>query len=260
MPRDPLVARCHAALPELVASPEWAQQTVWYRRHEFDIEDMDLMSLSHGVLGPCLSRLLDEHDVLVRLLAVVEELLASDDRGARATSEHLVEYRLFRPGRDGGVAPLVGPATIRVLAGLHETWVPWRGLPAVLEPFMREVVAQVQAAHPTLSGVPSITVDLGATRFSMYAGFMYDPAGQRFEDLLVYFSVGSNDVATFELSRGSGVLLAPEFPQLVLSGDPGEPSFDVALREYVDAAMAFTWEHLPGILPELTEPYDREEV
>ncbi len=50
----------------------------------------------------------------------------------------------------------------------------------------------------------------------MYASMMYDPAGQRFEDLLVYLSVSREKVARFEVGRGNGELLTPEFPSIAL--------------------------------------------
>ena len=170
----------------------------------------------------------------------------------------MIEARLFRAGRDGRVAGLVGPATARHLAQLHGRWAPWKDLVAFLTPQLDNIIAEVTAAHPALSGAIRADVDLGVTPFTMYATVMYDRASQRFEDLLVYLSVSREKVARFEISRGNGELLAPEFPSIVLQGEPGMASYDAALRTYAGAAMDFTREHLPSILPLLAEPFDRE--
>jgi hypothetical protein len=117
---------------------------------------------------------------------------------------------------------------------------------AFFQPFLDEVVTRVKAAHPNISGGIGLHVESGGTRFQISAEFVYVPAGQRFEDLFVYFSVGSQNLATFELSRGSGVLLAPEFGQLILPGAPGDPFYDEALRKYAEAAMRSRGSTFPG--------------
>ncbi len=116
----------------------------------------------------------------------------------------------------------------------------------------------MKRAYPGLHGGTRVEVDLGPTRFQMYAGFIYAPATQRFEDLLVSFEVSRENVVSFELSRGSGEPMAPEFEPLVLPAEPGDGRYDDALMECAEAAMAFTWEHLETLLPRLAIRYDVE--
>ena len=255
------MTRALTVLPEITHLPEWADHVAWYRQHAFDLEELTADSLVYWVLGPWIPRLVDDRrqaQLLARLLGLIEELMTSGDRAAEADAEGAIEHWLFRAGRDGETAAVVGPATARLLARLHQKWAPWKELVAFLRPPLDEILGRVTAAYPALSGATRADIDLGATPFSMYASVMYDRASQRFEDLLVYFTVSRENVARFELSRGSGELLAPEFPSVLLQGEPGMASYDTALREFAGAAMDFAREHLGLILPALAEPFDRE--
>jgi hypothetical protein len=261
VPSDPLVARALTLLPEITGLPEWEAQVAWYLDRGFDFEELSAGSLVYWVLGPWMARLLDEGDAggyLPRLLAMIEELMTSGDAAVGAAAQGMIEYRLFRARRDGQAAALLGPATARHLAELHRNWAPWKGLVAFLTPQLDEILAQVTAEYPAVSCQTWAGVELGMTPFVMFASVMYDRARQRFEDLLVYLEVNRGNVAIFELSRGNGELLAPEFPSLVLQGQPGMASYDMALREFAGAAMDFTPEHLPSILPVLAEPFNEE--
>jgi hypothetical protein len=261
VPSDPLVAHALTVLPEIAGLPEWEAQVTWYHERGFDLEELRADSLVYWVLGPWMARLLDEADdagLLARLFAMTDELLTSGDAPAGAAVKGMIEHRLFRVRRDGEAAALVGPATARHLADLHRKWAPWNDLVGLLTPQFDEIMAQVIAEYPALSGEVRADVDLGVTPFTMYASVMYDRARQRFEDLLVYLEVSRGNVARFELSRGSGELLAPEFPSLLLPGKPGIASYDKALRDFAGAALDFTREHLPSILPVLAEPFDQE--
>ena len=261
VPRDPLVARALTVLPEITGLPEWEAQVVWYRERGFDFEELSADSLVYWVLGPWMARLLDEGgdaQLLARLLETIEELMTSGDAAVKAAAEGMIEAWLFRAGRDGQAAGLVGAATARHLAHLHEKWAPWKELVAFLTPQFDEIIAEVTAEYPGLSGATRADVDLGVTPFTMYASVMYAPASQRFEDLLVYLSVSREKIASFEVGRGNGELLTAEFPSLLLKGEPGMASYDMALRDYCAAAMDFTREHLPSILPALAQPFDRE--
>ena len=248
-------------LPEITDLPEWEARVVWYHERGSDLEELSADSLVYGVFGPWMARLFDEGgdaELLARLLAVTEELMTAGDSAVKAAAEGTIEHRLFRSGRGGQAAALVGPATARYLAELHEKWAPWTDLVAFLTPQFDDIIAAVTADYPGLSGACRADADLGVTPFIMYASVMYDRANQRFEDLLVELSVSREKVASFEVGRGNGELLTPEFPSLLLQGEPGMPSYDAALRTYAGAAMDFTREHLPSILPVLAQPFDRE--
>jgi hypothetical protein len=261
VPRDPLVARALAVLPEIKGLPEWEAQVVWYHEREFDLEELRADSLVYWVLGPWMARLLDQGgdaQLVARLFCMIEELMTSGDAGVKAGAEGMIEAWLFRAGRDGQAGGLVGPATARHLAHLHEKWAPWKDLVALLRPQLDHIIAEVTAVYPALSGAIRADVDLGVTPFTMYASVMYDRANQRFEDSLVYLSVSRENIASFEVGRGNGELLTPEFPSLLLEGEPGMASYDMALRDYCGAVMDFAREHLPSILPVLAEPFDRE--
>lgn len=260
MPEDPLVLLAFAELPEIADLPEWSELRARYQDHGFDIDQLLVTSLAYEVLNPWLSRLLDDThgtSVLTRLFTLVEGIITSGDQAGSSSMKHLVEYGIFRTGRERELAGVIGPTTENHLAELHEKWRPWNGLIEFLTPCLTELVSDVKAAHPQLHGGTTVDVDLGANRFTMYASFMYRPAVQRFEDLLAYFAVDRANVAQFELSRGCGELLAPEFPSVVLEGEPGMASYEASAREFAEASMAFARESLPLLLPAL-EPYDEE--
>ncbi len=126
-PDTPSSPRLFSPFRRSLSQPEWKHHTEWRRERGFDLEEIQPESLAFSVLGPWLSRLLDEHraDELVgRLLAVIDEFLTSDDPGARAAAAGLVEHWLFRLGGCVATAALLGPAITDLLGRLRAKWAP----------------------------------------------------------------------------------------------------------------------------------------
>ncbi|MDQ1394942.1 MAG: hypothetical protein QOG64_201, partial [Acidimicrobiaceae bacterium] len=168
----------------------------------------------------------------------------------------LCEWGIFRRKHHGASLPhdLMGPTTRAIIADLQALWDPWEPLLDVLFPFFDQMIDAVLSRYPSLHGSRTATVRTGGHLFYAYAAFTYDPARQRYEDMLLTFSVLTDHVQ-YAIERGSRHGLAPDLAPAALP-PPRSGGYQQALLDYAEAAIEFTWENLPSVLSELAEPYD----
>lgn len=249
MTSDRLVDLVIAELPQLRDQPEWEE-------HGEVMQHRALSDFAYWVLGPHLRRVVDAGDrkELLQVLSVLETL-ASHPQGEAAVAT-LCEYSIFRRKYSGVVLPLelMGPRSRSLIDDLQATWAPWEPLIEVLFPFFDEVIERVRSEYSGLKCGRTASVRLGGTLFHAYASFMYDPAGQRHEDLLLSLHV-TDRLVMYEVERGTGHPLVGN-PEPASLPEEGSPDFLPALLDYAGSAVSFTWRHLPAILPLLREPYN----
>jgi hypothetical protein len=268
--RDPQVRRALELIPEIRELPEWAQQRTWYEREGFDFEAMPASTLWHWILGPYLTHALETGGEPVgRILAILEEMLATDDSSITSTARHTLEWCVFRQKLSDASWPLLGPRSKNLLGTLRAKWEPWERVLAILDDLYEKVQAAVQEKYSSLRAGSTVYPRSG--RFYYYLEFMYDPAGQRFHDLLLEFFVDSNiqagrirypeggdrDYVLYEMWHGSGdpsVELGPVFLRGARLGD----EYMSTVIDFAKQAVEFTWAHLSLFLPVLAVPYDVE--
>jgi hypothetical protein len=250
-PADPLTLLVVERLPELRMQPEW--------RERAEASELSFSSFGYWILSPYLQRLVDagDRERLHAVLQVVEDLASAP--GAAADVAWLCEWGIFRRKHHGATLPLdlMGSGTRAIIEHLQALWGPWERMLDVLVPFFDQIIEAVRSHYPSLHGNWTASVRTGGTLFDAYASFMYDPAGQRYEDMLLTFSVLTDHVQ-YAIERGSGHGLAPDLEPATLP-PPESPEYQQALLNYAEAAIEFTWENLPSVLAELADPYDLED-
>jgi hypothetical protein len=268
------VERATALVPELSMQPEWISQQAWYATNAFDFSEMDASVLCHQIVGPYLRRSLvgGDQDAATRVLLFLEELLSQQDLGGRLAGRHTLEWSVFRRKFDKVAEPLMGAHSREFIETLRVTWAPWLLLVDFLDSLFRDVSTVVLARYPSLKAGGSPVVNSAGCAFHYGYSFMYDPASQRYEDLILQFAVGLSDqaamaaapeprqeTAVYNIERGSGQPLAPPLgPILLPARNSGSPYF-VAVLGVAQEAGAHTWRHIDDVLPALATPYNVED-
>jgi hypothetical protein len=248
------VERAMALIPELSMQPEWTSQQAWYANHKFDFFGMDASVLCHQIVGPYLRRTLvgGDRDPATRLLRFLEELLSQQDPGSRLAGRHTLEWSVFRCKLDQVAEPLMGAYCREFIETLRTAWAPWLALVDFLDNLFKDVSTVVLARYPSLKAGGSPLVNSAGCAFHYGYSFMYEPASQRYEDLLLEFAVGLSDLAArassseprqetavYNIERGSGQPLAPPLGPTVLPGRKSEPLLRCCTRGRTGSCGAY---------------------
>ncbi|MDQ6714423.1 MAG: hypothetical protein M3Z28_14765 [Candidatus Dormibacteraeota bacterium] len=267
------VERVTTLVPELSAQPEWISQHAWYAAQKFEFSEMDASVLCNQIVGPYLARCLVRHDTdqAGRVMLFLEELLSQQDPAGLLAGRHTFEWFVFRRRLDPVAEPLMGAYSRDFIQSLRAAWSPWLPLVDVLDSLFRDVSTVVLARHPSLKAGGSPLVNSAGCAFHYGYSFMYEPASQRYEDLLLEFAVGLSDLAAttlaaegrqetavYNIERGSGRALAPPLGPIVLPARGSGSRYFAAVLEAAQQAAAHTWRHLDDVLPALATPYDVE--
>lgn len=135
-----------------------------------------------------------------------------------------------------------------------------------------EVTDRVREVNPALAARAGWTTSLGYVRFIASLAFMYDPAQQEYEDLILSLTCSAADRAFwtiegeakmfpdaagrdaigFEIARGTGEVIAALEPVL-LPVDKNSIQYERTVREYAEKATSFIDEHMDVVLAVLVE-------
>lgn len=258
-------------IPELEHQPEYATELA-RRKHDprLDIKPTTISDVCGWLVGPFLERSLREShlDSAQRALDYIEALFGQTGPDARVWAEHTIEYRVFRPRFAATAVVLLGPRSLDHFQSLEKLWAPWSAVVDVLDVLFREVAAAVLAQYPSIKSGGSPVVNSAGCALHYTYTFMYEPASQRYEDLVLEFAAGHSDLAashllldqraesvTYAIERGTGHALAPQLGPIPLPDKRSHAYYNVAL-EAAHQSVSHTWRYMGDVIPLLAIPYD----
>ena len=198
----------------------------------------------------------------------IEGLLSRADPESQMAATHTIEYRIFRPKLRSTADSLLRVRSLDHLRSLEQLWAPWRPAVEVLDELFGSVATTVWSRYPSIKSGGSPVVNSAGCAFHYAYSFMYQPASQRYEDLVLEFSAGHSDLAAahllphqrletaaYQMSRGTGELLTPRLGPIRLPGR-GTVAFYDAVTDVAHRSVSHTWQHIDEILPVLATSYD----
>jgi hypothetical protein len=258
-------------IPELERQPEYTTELAWRQQDQrLDIRTMTVSGVTGSLVGPFLERCLRANQQVSaqRALEYIEALFLRAEPEARLWAEHTIEYRVFRQRLGNTARGLLGPRSSDHLQSIEKLWAPWSPIVHVLDELFREVAASVSTQYPSIKSGGLPVVNSAGCAFHYAYSFMYEPASQRYEDLVLEFSAGHSDLAaahlppdqreesvTYEIGRGTGDLLAPRLGPIPLP-NKGIPAYYEAVLDAANQSASHTQRHLNEVLPLLAIPYD----
>jgi hypothetical protein len=265
------IERAVKLIPELERQPEFETERAWREQDSrLDIKQMTVSGVSGSIVAPFLERSLraKQLDSARRALDYIEGLFENPEPEARVWAEHMIEYRVFRPTLATTARGLLGPRSLDHLRSLEKLWAPWSPIVDVLNMLFAKVAVSASSRYPSLKSSGSPVVNSAGCAFHYAYSFMYEPASQRYEDMVLEFAAGHSDLAamhlppdqraesvTYEIERGTGHLLAPRLGPIPLP-DKRTYAYYEAVLDAANQATSHTWRHLNEVLPLLAIPYD----